>query len=112
MVLWDILLVYITKRLFSIRYPISCGFAIKNDYYFSLLIHLFCTLFLSFFYFVSFSEISDSADWQKRYCVLAKEERKLYFYIDQEVSSSLKSLQLKYNKWIIEGVPNKINTER
>ncbi len=31
-------------------------------------------------------EISDGADWQKRYCVLITEERRLYFFPDQDVS--------------------------
>lgn len=31
-------------------------------------------------------ECSETADWQKRYCVLARDERKLYFYMDHEAA--------------------------
>ena len=34
-------------------------------------------------------EISDGADWQKRYCVLVTEERRLYFFLDHDVSNSI-----------------------
>ena len=39
------------------------------------------------FQLISPSDHLDQLDWQKRYCVLDKDERKLYFFNDTEVRS-------------------------
>ena len=35
--------------------------------------------------YVLFTDISETAEWQKRYCIIDRNERKLYFFLDQEV---------------------------